>query len=196
MVFTFLVGGKAGEGVKKTGSVAARIFSDMGRHVFEMDDYQSLIRGGHNFSVVSTAIREVNSHYMKADLVVCLDERSYTLHSNHVAHQGTLVYNSDTIKGDGIGIPLTSEAKKYFNPSLMLGVGGVAILSAALGLDKKRLETVIQEEYPRGIEDNIEYASKIYDMVYPLMGGKYLLEKGDKKRAFLFGNQAIALGAC
>ena len=196
MVFTFLVGGKAGEGVKKTGSVAARIFSDMGRHVFEMDDYQSLIRGGHNFSVVTTATREVLSHYMKADLVVCLDERSYTIHSEHVAPNGTLVYNSDTIKGDGIGIPLTSEAKKYFNPSLMLGVGGVAVLSAALGLDKKRLETVIQEEYPRGIEDNIEYALTIYDTVYPVIKGKYQLEKGDKKRAFLFGNQAIALGAC
>ncbi|MBU7018549.1 MAG: 2-oxoacid:acceptor oxidoreductase subunit alpha [Theionarchaea archaeon] len=196
MVFTFLVGGKAGEGVKKTGSVATRIFADMGRHVFEMDDYQSLIRGGHNFSVVTTSTREVNSHYMKADLVVCLDKRSYTIHSNHVAPQGTLIYNSDTIKGVGIGVPLTTEAKEYPDPSLMLGVGGVAILSAALGLDKKRLETVIQGEYPRGIEDNIEYASKIYDLVYPLIAGKYQLKRGDKKRAFLFGNQAIALGAC
>ncbi len=37
-VFTFLVGGKAGEGVKKAGSVAAHIFSSIGRHVFQMDD--------------------------------------------------------------------------------------------------------------------------------------------------------------
>ena len=36
-VFTFLVGGKAGEGVKKAGSVAAHIFSSMGGHVFQMD---------------------------------------------------------------------------------------------------------------------------------------------------------------
>ncbi|MHA1320580.1 MAG: hypothetical protein ACTSQ1_12330 [Promethearchaeota archaeon] len=44
-VFTFLVGGKAGEGVKKAGSVAAHMFSSMGRQVFQMDDYMSLIRG-------------------------------------------------------------------------------------------------------------------------------------------------------
>ncbi len=42
-VFTFIVGGKAGEGVKKAGSVAAHIFSSLGRHVFQMDDYMSII---------------------------------------------------------------------------------------------------------------------------------------------------------
>ena len=59
-VFTFLVGGKAGEGIKKTGSVAAHLFSSMGREVFLMDDYQSLIRGGHNFTVVSSSARRHN----------------------------------------------------------------------------------------------------------------------------------------
>lgn len=75
-VFTFLVGGKAGEGVKKAGAVAAHIFSSIGRHVFQMDDYMSLIRGGHNFSVVSTTPRWISSHYMKANLIVNFDKRS------------------------------------------------------------------------------------------------------------------------
>jgi len=92
-VFTFLVGGKAGEGIKKTGSVAGRLFADMGRNVFMMDDYQSLNRGGHNFSVVGTAVRPVTGHYMKADVVVALDERSYGRHVDHVAEGGVLVYN-------------------------------------------------------------------------------------------------------
>ena len=51
-LFTFIVGGKAGQGVKKTGAVASQLFIDLGRQVFQMDDYMSLIRGGHNFSVV------------------------------------------------------------------------------------------------------------------------------------------------
>ena len=75
-VFTFLIGGKAGEGVKKAGSVAAHIFSSLGRHVFQMDDYMSLIRGGHNFSVISTAPRWISSHYMKANFIVNFDKRS------------------------------------------------------------------------------------------------------------------------
>lgn len=113
-VFTYIVGGKAGEGVKKAGSTAANMFASLGRHVFQMDDYPSLIRGGHNFSVVSTSTREVLSHYMGADLVVALDQRSYEAHRSHVGDGGVMVFNSDAVKdGDGIGVPMTTEAAKY-----------------------------------------------------------------------------------
>ncbi|TFF89203.1 MAG: 2-oxoacid:acceptor oxidoreductase subunit alpha, partial [Promethearchaeota archaeon] len=108
-VFTFIVGGKAGEGVKKAGSVAAHIFSHMGRYVFQMDDYMSLIRGGHNFSVVSTSTRWISSHHMHANLIVNFDKKSTKSHKNHIAENGIVVYNSDEQEDiDGIGIPLSS----------------------------------------------------------------------------------------
>jgi 2-oxoglutarate ferredoxin oxidoreductase subunit alpha len=195
-VFTFLVGGKAGEGVKKSGSVAARLFADMGRHVFEMDDYQSLIKGGHNFSVVSTAKTQITSHYMKADLVVAPDERSYKMHIKHLSPEGILIYNSDMVKGaEGIGVPLTTEAKKYPNPNLRIGVGAVAILAAAVGLDFEELAKLIQKEYAREVEDNQAYARAIFDLVRPKIGNRFHLERGEKKRPILTGNEAIALGA-
>jgi 2-oxoglutarate ferredoxin oxidoreductase subunit alpha len=196
MVFTFLVGGKAGEGVKKAGSVAASLFAARGIHTFEMDDYQSLIRGGHNFTVVSTSTAEVTSHYMQADLLVCLDQRSYDLHEHHKTPDSIVVYNSDAADGEGVGIPMTERAREYPNPGLMLGVGAVAVLSAAVGQDKEQLTHLIKKEYPRGIEHNITYAATIYETVYPVMGGTFHLERGDKKRGSLSGNQAIALGAC
>jgi 2-oxoglutarate ferredoxin oxidoreductase subunit alpha len=195
-VFTFLVGGKAGEGVKKAGSVAAHLFSNMGRCVFEMDDYQSLIRGGHNYSVVSTATGEVTSHYSQADVVVCLDDRSYNLHKSHVTSSGILVFNADTTEGEGTGINLTTEAKEYPHPSLMLGVGAVAILSAAIGLKKEDLKTVIEAEYPRGIEDNVSYGLKMYEEAKGKIEHTFSLDRGKKENPILSGNQAIALGAC
>ena len=194
--FTFIVGGKAGEGVKKAGAVAADIFSGMGRHVFQMDDYMSLIRGGHNFSVVSSAPRKIHSHYMKADLVVCFDKRSYDNHLDHLAEGGILVYNSDDKDGmNGIGVPLTSEAKNYPVRNLMFGVGAVAILCAALGCDIGYLNKLIAQQYPKGTDDNQAYANAIYEHIFPEIGGKFKLEEGDKKRPIVFGNQAIALGA-
>lgn len=130
-VFTFLVGGKAGEGVKKAGSVVAHIFSSMGQYVFQMDDYMSLIRGGHNFSMVSTSTRWITSHYMKADLLVNFDKRSCETHINDVADGGIVIYNSDEQEDiDGIGIPFSSEAEKYPMKNLMYGVGAVAILAS------------------------------------------------------------------
>ncbi len=153
-VFTFLVGGKAGEGVKKAGSVAAHIFSSLGRNVFQMDDYMSLIRGGHNFSVISTAPRWITSHYMKASLLVNFDKRSCETHISDIANNGVIIYNSDEQElEDGIGIPLTSEAEKYPMKRLMYGVGAVATLAATIGFRKDQMNQIIQNKYPRGIED-------------------------------------------
>jgi 2-oxoglutarate ferredoxin oxidoreductase subunit alpha len=195
-VFTFLVGGKAGEGVKKAGSVAAHIFSSLRRHVFQMDDYMSLIRGGHNFSVVSTSPGWISSHYMKADLVVNFDKRSSETHMNDIAEKGIMVYNSDEQELEtGIGIPLTSEAERYPMKSLMYGVGAVAILSATIGFGKEQMNQIIKNEYPRGIEDNIAFANKIYELVIPDCEEKFTLEKGVRKRPIITGNEAISLGA-
>jgi 2-oxoglutarate ferredoxin oxidoreductase subunit alpha len=195
-VFTFIVGGKAGEGVRKAGAVVAKLFADMGRQVFHMDDYGSLIKGGHNFSVVSSATRRITSHYMRADVVVAPDKRSYDLHKEHLADGGILAYNSDAVKDvEGLGVPLLTEAKKYPNPDLKIGVGAVAILAAAIGCEKECLKRIIDEEYPRDIENNIAYAETIYDMVQPQIGGKFKLERGDKERSIFTGNEAIALGA-
>jgi len=195
-VFTFIVGGKAGEGVKKAGSSAAQLFASMGRQVFQMDDYQSLIKGGHNFSVISTAKRKITSHYIKADLVVAPDKKSYDIHKEHLSEQGIMVYNSDKVGGaEGVGIPLTTEAKKYPNPDLRIGVGAVATLAAVVGLDQDGLKKLIQSEYPRDVENNVAYAMAIYDIVYPKIGGKFQLGRGDKERPIVSGNEAIALGA-
>jgi len=195
-VFTFLVGGKAGQGIKKAGSVAAHLFSSMGRQVFKMEDYQSLIRGGHNFSAVSTSTRRITSHYMKADLIIALDKKSYDIHSEHLSKKGTLIYNSDTISDVmGIGLSLTKEAKKYPNSDFKLGVGAVAILSAAIGLTKEQLKNIIEKEYSGDIENNTAYANSIFERIYPQIGNKFQLGKGVKERSIITGNEAIALGA-
>lgn len=195
-VFTFIVGGKAGQGVKKAGSVASHIFSTMGRYTFQMDDYMSLIRGGHNFSVVSTSIRRISSHYMKSNLIINFDKRSCKTHINDLVKNGIIVYNSDEQEVEnGIGIPLSSEAEKYPMKSLMYGVGAVAILAATIGFKKEELNQIIKNEYPRGIEENISFAYTIYDMIYPDLGNTFPLEKGVKKRPIITGNESISLGA-
>jgi len=195
-LFTFIVGGKAGQGVKKTGAVASQLFIDLGRQVFQMDDYMSLIRGGHNFSVVSTSTSWVSSHFMNADLIIVFDKRSYDNHIGKLAEGGIMVYNSDE-KGDmeGIGVPFTSEAKKYPMKDLMFGVGAIGILSSVLGFERNEMAKIIESSYPRGIEDNIEFANLLCDRVNPQISGKFKINRGDKKRPILFGNQAIALGA-
>ena len=197
-VFTFIVGGKAGEGVKKAGEAASRMFSGMGRFIFQADEYESLIKGGHNFSTVSTAMREITGTYLKADLVVCLDRRSYDIHKDHLSGNGLLVHNSDAMPAGewkGAGLPLTSIAKKLPNPELKMGLGAVAVLAAAVGLGRPELEALVRAEYARDVENNVALAGQIWDAAFPHVGRKFEMERGEIRKPKMFGNQAMALGA-
>lgn len=195
-VFTYLIGGKAGEGVKKAGTSAANLFLKMGRNVFEMDDYQSLIRGGHNFSVVSTSVGEMNSHHMEADLVVNLDERSHEKHRDHVSGRGVVVNNSGAVEGEGIGVPLNTMSKEYSKPDLIMGVAGIAVLCSAVGMGKEEMKDFVEREYSRGAEENVSFAGEVYDEVDGKIGGRFELKEGKDKKYMLTGNEALALGAC
>ncbi|HRX76845.1 MAG TPA: 2-oxoacid:acceptor oxidoreductase family protein, partial [Candidatus Cloacimonadota bacterium] len=79
-VFSVLVGGKAGEGVKKAAQVIAHLAMACGKHVFQEDDYQSLIKGGHNFSIVSIGDRPLWNSYKQHDLIISFDDRSIRTH--------------------------------------------------------------------------------------------------------------------
>lgn len=196
-VFTFIVGGKAGEGVKKSGSLASELFISMGRHVFQMDDYMSLIRGGHNFSVISAATRWVSSHYDKAELIINSDERSYNNHKEKLVNNGVLIYNSDKQENaEGIGVPFSSKAKNYSAKDVMFSVGAFAILVSSIGESLNTMTNIIKKSFPEQYwEDNISYATEIYEIVNPQIGSHFKLEKGDIERKILTGNELIALGA-
>ncbi|MFW5945742.1 MAG: 2-oxoacid:acceptor oxidoreductase subunit alpha [Candidatus Natronoplasma sp.] len=195
-IFTYIIGGKAGEGVKKAGEAAANLFSEMGRKTFKMDDYQSLIRGGHNFSAVSTSIDDIYSHYMNADLVVNLDDRSYDIHKDHLKKDGLMIYNSgDTENGEKIGLPIDEISGNYSKSDLIKGVTGIAVLSAVIGLEKDELEDLIKKEYARGVEENLSFAGEIYDLAEEKIDKRFEVEKGDDDSPMFSGNEALSLGA-
>jgi len=196
--FTFLVGGEAGHGVRTAGTVASDLFGELGRYIFQMDDYQSLIRGGHNFSVVSSSVNPIFSQYLRADLVVALDARSCDLHREHLSAQGILVYNSDAVNEDipgAVGLPMSSLAKGYSYADLRLGVGAVAVLAAATGIARSTVEDFIGRKYLRDAANNVTYALAVYDEAAKSLGVRRQLEKGNAPARSATGNEAIALGA-
>ncbi|MEF8849043.1 MAG: 2-oxoacid:acceptor oxidoreductase subunit alpha, partial [Candidatus Thermoplasmatota archaeon] len=197
-VFTVMIGGKAGQGIKKAGVAAANFFNNLGRRVFQINDYPSLIRGGHNFSVVSSSTSKIYSHYMKADIVVCVDKKSYDIHKNDLADKGILIYNSDEVKNSsvkGIGINISSKAKNFEKPDLIKGVSGIAVLAAAVGLKKDKLNDIIKKEYPKSVDDNLKFASDIFEVANEKINEKFDLKKSESKNSIFDGNELIGLGA-
>jgi 2-oxoglutarate ferredoxin oxidoreductase subunit alpha len=194
-IFTYIIGGKAGQGTKKAGLVAANFFADMKRCVFQMNDYPSLIRGGHNYSVVSTSLSRIYSHYMDADLVVVLDKRSYGIHKQHMNKNGLMVFNSDKMSGEGIGLAISSQAKQYENSDLIEGVAGIAVLAAFFGIPKSQLQKVVKQEYGSKNTYNQRFAEAIYDEADQKIPQKKKLKSGEQKRSLLTGSEAIGFGA-
>ena len=73
--FNFMVGGEAGQGVQSVGLLLAKVFARGGYHVFADQDYESRIRGGHNFFRVrvkeDSVMARIEGHdeeFMKARL--------------------------------------------------------------------------------------------------------------------------------
>lgn len=195
-LLTVIVGGEAGHGVKKSGNVISILMNELGRYVFEMDDYPSLIRGGHNFSVVSSSTSPVYSHYMSADIIVCLDERSVDMHKDRLKDGGSLVYNADTVTLDsGTALPMKTWIKDIKGIPLMAGTIGVAAVSALCGVEFSFLERIFRANYPRGLEANVELARMVYERMKDDEGKFELTTAETPPGHLLAGNEAIALGA-
>jgi len=194
-LFTVIIGGKAGQGTTKAGMTVARLLTTLNRDVIQMNDYPSLIRGGHNFSAISSSVGPIYSHYLDAHLIVALDKRSFETHKNHLVKNGIMVVNSDEVKGEDIGISITTEAKKYSNPLQISGLASVAILAAVIGIHSQDLEKIIRSEYSQNVNENVAFSLGIHDMAEKTIGKKITLKKGTIKKRLLTGNEAIALGA-
>ena len=54
MRLNILIGGKAGQGINKVSGIVSKILINQGYFTFNYRDYPSIIRGGHNFNVLST----------------------------------------------------------------------------------------------------------------------------------------------
>jgi 2-oxoglutarate ferredoxin oxidoreductase subunit alpha len=96
------LGGEAGFGIMSAGLIFAKACSRGGLNVFVINEYPSLIRGGHNVSHVWVMEREITSQYYPVDLLVALNKETVKLHKHEINPEGGIIY-------DGDKIPLTAE---------------------------------------------------------------------------------------
>ncbi len=88
MRLNILIGGKAGQGINKVSSIVSNVLVKYGYFTFNYRDYQSLIRGGHNFNVLSISEEQISSHETKMDILVALDERTIKTHNKALKKEG------------------------------------------------------------------------------------------------------------
>lgn len=202
--FNFMVGGEAGQGVQSVGFLLAKVFARGGYHVFADQDYESRIRGGHNFFRVRVKDSRVGAIAEPIDILIALNKESVDLHHKELTAGGVVIYDSEKstdISGDGalFGVPLERLAQEKAGDKLMTNTVALGAALALAGYDQNILDAVLVEHFGKGkvADSNIKAAGAGYEYTQAGYKGDFrqLKPVSDAKRMLLTGNEAISLGA-
>lgn len=166
MRYNILIGGPAGTGPNFVTEILGKALVNLGYYVFFSRDYQSLIRGGHNFNILTFSENEINSNDSKIDVLVCLDENTKKRHKKFLEKKGVI---------------LEGEKKNAYY---------LGRLFKLFEIDFKVLDRLLKEEkrYEENIKDaKIGYKKEIKNICK--------IKPRKKKYYFYNGSQGISVGA-
>jgi 2-oxoglutarate ferredoxin oxidoreductase subunit alpha len=198
--FSTLIGGIAGDGINEAGITVSRLFSHLGYHIYMYYDYPSLIRGGHNFSVVRASRQKIAAHTDRIDVLIALNQETVDKHKSRLKEKSFVIYDADKVKLDdakhkGCGLTITSILKKAEAPSVMKNTCILGGYCKVVGIDWSILEEVLKKHIPKKLELNLLVARQGYDQADGFCRIDRPVDKQDHKPLpILTGNQSVSLG--
>ena len=159
MDYSIKIGGEAGQGIQTVGDTLAKVFSRAGFHVFTNQDYESRVRGGHNFYQIRFSDKPVMASRNSIDILVALDKESMYRHEKELSAIGQIIYDSTAI-----GIPTPNPQRPVLNyldiPFIKLAIenGGSKIMAntvatgavlGMLGMDLDILIAIIKDTFKK-----------------------------------------------
>ena len=208
---SILIGGEAGQGLSRSGSLLGKALMRGGLHVFGSIDYPSVIRGSHNFYTLTVSDEEVHSNGDSVDLILALNKETVLLHVNKLSPGGGIVYDegveisSEELGRDDVQLlpfPLTSIVKEIGGPEVIRNTVALGAGLGLVGYDVEVMKAVISDAFAgrdtiiemnhTAIERGYGYAREHYADAVPIE----LRPAGeDPDRIIVTGNEAVALGA-
>ena len=208
---SILIGGEAGQGLSRSGSLLGKALMRGGLHVFGSIDYPSVIRGSHNFYTLTVSGGEVHSNGDSVDIVLALNKETVLLHVDEVSPGGVIVYDEGVeISSEELGredvlllpFPLTMIVKEIGGPDVIrntvaLGAGlglmdiGVEVMKAVISDVFAGRERIIEMNHA-AIERGYVYAREHYADALSI---ELKPSGGSLDRIIVTGNEAVALGA-
>ncbi|UCF79445.1 MAG: 2-oxoacid:acceptor oxidoreductase subunit alpha [Candidatus Eiseniibacteriota bacterium] len=186
-----IIAGKAGDGINQAGLLIARLLARLGYRVYTDIDYPSLIRGGHNFSVVRAARERIGAHREGIDFLLALNQEAIDLHAAKLRDPSRVTFDSDSAKGEGLGLPLTQMVKEEKARPLMRNTCLIGAFAKSAGIDWETFEAVLRQYLPREPELNVKLGRRGYDQARQLVKLEPLEQK---ELPVLTGNEAVGLG--
>ncbi|MFW6117619.1 MAG: 2-oxoacid:acceptor oxidoreductase subunit alpha [Thermoproteota archaeon] len=209
---SLIVGGEAGEGITRSGFLFAKACLRGGLYAIGVNDYQSLIRGGHNFYIVRVGDEEIYSQRGTIDLLLALNKETILLHKDQLVSGGGIVYDGEEVElsdedlnRDDLriySVPLKTIVKKAEGKRIMRNSVALGAALALLDLEIDPLKEVLEDTFNAEVADmNMKVAEQGFEYLrnnYEIDDFPYKLQKTNragKWRMFLTGNEAVGMGA-
>jgi len=204
------IGGQAGFGIKAAGQTLARCFMRGGLHTFDLTEYPSLIRGGHNAYQVRVSPEPIYSHVTPVDILVALNQETYTLHVGELTDGAAIVFDPKSVTLDGadeanvcaVPVPFDEIVEKAGGSKIMRNVAALGAVLGLAGYPLSYLTDSLAAQFarkaPEIAEQNVAVATAGYDFgmnaecVFPF---RLSPVEGAPPRLLVDGNEAIGLGA-
>jgi 2-oxoglutarate ferredoxin oxidoreductase subunit alpha len=190
---SILIGGKAGDGIRQAGQTLARLLNRKGYRIFFYDDYPSLIRGGHNFSIIRASKKKIQAHKEKVDLIVALNQDAVEKHKHRLNPGGVILYDSKKVEAQGVGVDFMGLVKELEGSPIMRNTAALGALAKMLNIEWEMLERVITDTMDKKVDLNLKIAQSAYHRVEKAWVSVPKLDQ--KMLPLVSGNEAIALGA-
>ncbi len=191
--FSILIGGAAGEGTRMSGQLIGKLLNQYGWRIFVYEDYQSLITGGHNFSIIRASKDRISASTEKIDYLIALNQDTLLRHKGRLKEKGVIIYNSDQIKNEkGVGIPALTITTQLGGKPIMKNSSLLGALAKSLGIEWQALEDLLKREFGDKAELNLKIAKAGFDQATT---NQKIEKLNQKPFPLITGNEAVALGA-
>ena len=191
--FSILIGGEAGQGIAKTSLYISKALTHLGYYVFVYRDYPSLIRGGHNFDVVTVSNKPVYSQENKYDLIIAFNQDTINKHQRFLKKNGLILGDKNLRSKNLVGLDISDILKKIKAPAKIIGnniLVGYFFKFYSLPLNPllKAAEKILGKEkiVKTALKEGYQTTKSVK---------KFLKPSPIKKKYFLSGSEAVGSGA-
>lgn len=206
------MGGEAGQGVESSGAGFVRALAKGGLYIYGLQDYQSRIRGGHNFYQIRASEQPIRSFSRDLQMLMAFDDMTITDHARELVEGGAIIFDEglkfnradvDEGKVKLMPAPLKKIAKEVAGDDIMANTAALGVLAGITGYEVAFMEEVIRKNFKRKgvaiVDANLEVVRRGYvfgqENYANGYGWKLQPMPNPKQRMVLNAHAAFCMGA-
>lgn len=208
MDISIRIGGAAGQGIQTISSIIAKTFVRHGYYVFINQDFESRIRGGHNFDQVRISNTPVQAPADRVHILIALNEETTRQDIDCLAEDGVLLFDGESIdfasdEPHHLSVPFARIASETGKSKIMINAVATGATIALLDFKLQPVLDGMAEQFERRGEETVGKNQKCATAGYEFVRENWRKETGfrvpsakiRRQKMLLTGSQAMALGA-